>query len=401
MTKQYDVAIIGGGIVGLATAWSLAKQHDHNLIVIEAEDALAQHQTGHNSGVIHSGLYYRPGSNKAQFCVQGAELMVRFCEEHQIPFERCGKLVVASKSSQLPQLDELHHRGQANGLRGVRLLSAEEVFEFEPYVACVQALHVPDTGIVNYGSVTKKLAQLVVNRGHEVRTSSKVMAVLPESTGLVLETATGVVRTKNLINCAGLQSDRVAQLCGTDPGVRIVPFRGEYYRLDSQQSGFVKNLVYPVIDPQLPFLGVHFTRMIHGVVEAGPNAVLAFRRDGYARYNFSARDVLSWLTYAGFWKMAMRYWPVGLRELWRSLFKGAFVKSLRTMIPAITKAGLVRSTSGVRAQAIAPTGELIDDFKLLQAQRMIHVLNAPSPAATASIPIGDHIAQIATQNFGL
>jgi L-2-hydroxyglutarate oxidase len=401
MSQQFDVAIIGGGIVGLATAMALSKHGIDKIVVLEAEDGLAAHQTGHNSGVIHSGLYYKPGSLKAKVCAEGREALYRFCEEHGIANERCGKVVVASRASEFPALDELESRGKQNGLKGIRRLKPEEVQEFEPYVACEAALHVPETGIVDYPAVTNIYAEVVKAKGGQVRTSSRVSGFVPETNGLVLETATGAVRARNLINCAGLQCDRMARMCGVDPGLKIVPFRGEYYDLLPEHHGLVNNLIYPVPDPRFPFLGVHFTRMIHGGIEAGPNAVLAFRREGYKKTSFSFRDVASWMFYGSFWKLAFKYWRMGMGEIWRSFSKGAFVKSMRSMIPGVTKQGVKRGGAGVRAQALAPGGKLVDDFHLVQAPRMIHVLNAPSPAATASISIGEYVADLAGRDFGL
>lgn len=401
MSDKANVAIIGGGIVGLATAMALTKRGLDKLIVLEAEDQLAAHQTGHNSGVIHSGLYYKPGSLKAKNSATGRVAMYRFCEEHDIAHERCGKVVVASKTSEVPALEELQRRGEANGLAGLERMAPEQVQEVEPYVACVDALRVPETGIVDYPAVCRKYAELVRRAGGEVRTSSRVTACIPETGGLVLETPAGPVRTRYVINCGGLQCDRIARMCGVEPGLRIVPFRGEYYAVKPEHQGLVRNLIYPVPDPRFPFLGVHFTRMIHGGIEAGPNAVLAFKREGYKKTNFSFRDVGSWLFYGSFWTMAAKHWRMGMGEMWRSLFKGSFVKSMRTLIPAVTKDAVERGGAGVRAQALAPGGKLVDDFHIVEADRQIHVLNAPSPAATASISIGETVAEKSIANFGL
>jgi L-2-hydroxyglutarate oxidase len=397
----YDVAIVGGGIVGLATAMALTKRSSLSLIVLEAENQLAAHQTGHNSGVVHSGLYYKPGSGKARNCVAGRKAMERFCQEQGLSYERCGKLVVAIQPGQLAALKKLQERGLANGLAGLRYLSKEEVNEFEPHVLCEAALLVPETGIVDFPQVALRFAQIVVRRGGEIRTKSCLFACKAEHHGFSLETRSGLIKAKNLINCGGLQSDRIAKICGLEPNMRIVPFRGEYYELNSAAHGYVRNLVYPVPDDRFPFLGVHFTRMIHGGVEAGPNAVLTFRRDSYRRFNFSFADTLSWLTYPSFWKMAARFWRMGLAETWRSFSKKAFVKSLQSLIPAIESKHVRRGSSGVRAQALAPGGIFVDDFLIVQAERMVHILNAPSPAATASIHIGEQIAEIAEKNFNL
>ncbi len=401
MSAAWDVAIIGGGIVGTATGMALAREAGATVVVLEAEAALAAHQTGHNSGVIHSGLYYKPGSLKARNCVEGREAMYRFCEAHQIPHERCGKLVVATGEAHLAPLDELERRGRANGLEGLRRLQAGELRDYEPEVAGIAGLHVPQTGIVDYTAVTRAFARLVREAGGEVRTSSPVRRVERRPGGIVLETATGAVVAKALINCAGLQSDRVARMCGVDPGVQIVPFRGEYYELAPGRQHLVRNLVYPVPDPRFPFLGVHFTRMIHGGVEAGPNAVLAFRREGYSRTSFSPKDALDLVTFPGFWRMAAKYWRMGFGEMYRSFSKRAFVAALRELLPALRDEDVHPSGAGVRAQALDSRGMLLDDFHIVEAERMIHVLNAPSPAATASISIGRSIAAMAARSFAL
>jgi L-2-hydroxyglutarate oxidase len=400
MSERWDVAIIGGGIVGTATAMALVRRpRPLRLIVLEAEERLAAHQTGNNSGVIHSGLYYKPGSLKARNCVEGREAMYRFCQEHGIPHERCGKLVVATAPGELPALEELERRGRANGLQGLRRLDAAGLKEHEPAVEGIAGLHVPETGIVDYTAVTTAYARLVVEGGGEIRTGARVVGFGRAPDGLTLETTAGPFEARALINCAGLQSDRVARLCGVEPGVIIVPFRGEYYELTKEREGLVRNLVYPVPDPRFPFLGVHFTRMIHGGVEAGPNAVLAFRREGYRRTSFSTRDTVQMLGYPGFWRMAAKYWRMGLGEMYRSASKKAFVKALRALIPALGEGDVRPGGAGVRAQALDREGRLLDDFHIVEADRMIHVLNAPSPAATASISIGRSIAEMAARAF--
>jgi L-2-hydroxyglutarate oxidase len=395
----FDVAVVGGGIVGLATARALGARPGVRVVVLEAERRLAAHQSGHNSGVIHSGLYYRPGSLKARLCVAGREAMYRFCAEHDVPHERCGKLVVATDAAEAASLDELLRRGRANGLAGLRRLGPEEIREREPRVAGTGALHVPETGIVDYARVTAALAAEVSAAGGEIRLGARLIACRAEPGGLVLETAAGAVHAANLVNCAGLQSDRVARRCGVEPGLAIVPFRGEYH--DLVRRDLVRHLVYPVPDPGFPFLGVHFTRTIAGGVEAGPNAVLALKREGYGRASFSARDALALAAYGGAWRMAARYWRAGLGEIWRSLSTRAFVAALRRLVPALEPADLVRGGAGVRAQAVLPDGTLADDFRFVEAERMIHVLNAPSPAATASLAIGATIADTAVRRFRL
>ncbi len=384
----YDVAVIGGGIVGMATAREfLARAAGLSLAVLEAEDRPAAHQTGNNSGVIHSGLYYKPGSLKARYCVEGREAMYRFCRMHGVAHERCGKVVVATRPDQVPALQELERRGRANGLEGLRRLGPAELREFEPHVAGVAGLHVPETGIVDYKQVTCTLADLVRAAGGAVRLHARVTTCRRGAGELVLGTTQGNVRCRFLVNCAGLQSDRVALLCGVQPGVRIVPFRGEYYELAPGRHHLVRNLIYPVPDPRFPFLGVHFTRMVQGGVEAGPNAVLALRREGYRWSSFSLRDVLDMAGYGGFWRMVSRYWRTGLGELYRSLSKKAFVRALRELVPELRPEDVRPAGAGVRAQALSPAGALVDDFHIVTAERMIHVLNAPSPAATASLRI--------------
>ncbi len=402
MATQYDIAIIGGGIVGMATAMALVNQSPAKVVVLEAEDHLAAHQTGHNSGVIHSGLYYKPGSLKAKNCVEGRELMYRFCEEHGIAHDNCGKLVVATSEAELPALNRLEERGHANGLVGLqRLNSLTELREYEPHVNGIAGLHVKQTGIVDYKGVTDTYGKIVREKGGEVRLNSRVNQVHRSNGEIVLETASGEVHTRNLINCAGLESDRVARMCGVDPKLQIVPFRGEYYEIVHEKEFLVRNLVYPVPDPQFPFLGVHFTRMIFGGVEAGPNAVLAFKREGYSKWQFSLKDMTTYGFYSGFWHMARKHWKMGMGEFYRSYNKHAFVKALQRLLPELGMEDVHASGSGIRAQALEPNGNLADDFRIVEADCMVHVLNAPSPAATASISIGRTIAQMASKDFKL
>ncbi len=397
----YDLAIIGGGIVGLATAMTLSRTTNASILLLEAEDRLAAHQTGNNSGVIHSGLYYKPGSLKAHNCVEGREALYRFCEEHGIAHERCGKIVVATSEREIPALEELERRGKANGLAGMRRLRKEEIREFEPHANGIDGLSVPETGIVDYVQVCEVYAAQARANGATIELSARMNNCQRKGGALVIETTKGAYECRNLINCGGLQCDRIARMCGVDPGLKIVPFRGEYYELKQQKEYLVRNLIYPVPDPAFPFLGVHFTRMIHGGIEAGPNAVLAFRREGYTRSSFSLRDTLETFTYGGFWKMARKHWRMAMGEFHRSFSTPAFVKALNKLMPELGIADVKRGGAGVRAQALEKDGRLTDDFRIVEAPQMIHVLNAPSPAATASLSIGRTIAELAVKSFNL
>jgi L-2-hydroxyglutarate oxidase len=401
MAQKYDIAIIGGGIVGLATAMALSSRPNTKVVVLEAENALARHQTGNNSGVIHSGIYYKPGSLKARNCVEGRTAMYEFCRQHGVAVENCGKVIVATRQDEIPALDRLFDRGQANGLEGIRRLSPAELKEYEPHASGIDALHVPQTGIVDYVGVCLAYAKIIEANGGEIRTSARVNGFKKHSNEFILNTASGEIHTRNLINCAGLQSDRVARLCGVDPQLQIIPFRGEYYELVAEKHDLVKNLIYPVPDPRFPFLGVHFTRMVKGGVEAGPNAVLAFKREGYKMTSISPGDVLTYTFFGGFWHMASKYWKTGFGEFYRSFSKKAFVKALQRLLPELQEADVHRSGAGVRAQALDPKGNLLDDFAIRESERQIHVLNAPSPAATASISIGKSIAAMAEKSFSL
>ncbi len=398
--QRRDVVVVGGGIVGVATARALLEERRLRLVVVEAERRLAAHQTGNNSGVVHSGLYYRPGSAKARTCVEGRRALERYCQERGLPWERCGKVVVATTPEQEPALAELERRGRANGLDGIRRLDASGVEELEPHVRGVAGLHVPETGIVDYVRVTEAFADDVRAAGGEVHTSAQVRGIRRHPDGLTVETSEGELGCRFLVNCAGLESDRVARLAGVDPGVHIVPFRGEYYDLVESSRDLVRNLVYPVPDPSFPFLGVHFTRRVDGSVEAGPNAVLALAREGYGRFSFSLRDAWATFSFPGFWRLAGRYWRTGMAEQWRSLSKRAFVRSLAALVPEISAGDVCRGGAGVRAQALARDGALLDDFHIVRAEGMVHVLNAPSPAATASLAIGAEIARTALEQIG-
>ena len=389
---MHDYVIIGGGIVGLATAMAVGNKHPNaRILVLEKEQDVAQHQTGRNSGVIHSGIYYRPRSLKARLAREGNRSMVAFCREHGIKHEICGKVIVATKTSELPLLDSLFQRGLAHDLAVTRL-APEQVQEIEPHVRCLAGIKVPSTGIVNYREVSANYVELIKSQGGTVQFGTRVNRLRHVKGTHVIETSHGEFEARFIINCAGLFSDRVARSGGLNPGAKIVPFRGEYYQLVPKRRHLVKSLIYPVPDPDFPFLGVHFTRMIDGSVHAGPNAVLAFKREGYHKTDINCADLFEVLTYSGFWKLVRKYYQDGLMEIVRSLSKRAFAKSLQQLIPEITEEDLVRTHSGVRAQALLPDGKLVDDFLIANAKNSIHVCNAPSPAATASLEIGRFIA---------
>lgn len=394
MTTRVDVAIAGGGIVGLATALKLLERMPGlSVLVLEKEKEVAAHQTGHNSGVIHSGLSYKPGSEKANTCVEGRLLLVDFCRRHGIPHELCGKLVVATSASELPALAELERRAGENGLEGVRALAPSEFRKIEPHAAGLRALHVPATGIVDYRTVSQKLASVIGSAGGSVRTEARVTALTSTDSAVRLVAGGEEIEAGLAVNCGGLQSDRLAKLDGARSDMRIVPFRGDYHRLVPARAGLVKNLIYPVADPRFPFLGVHFTRRIGGGVEAGPNAVPALAREGYSRTSFDLRDAWDSFTYPGFWRMATRHMEMGLGEIYRSFSKSAFLKALQRLIPDLRAEDLEEGGCGVRAQALRRDGSLEDDFVLAPHGRIVHVLNAPSPAATASLAIGGRIAE--------
>jgi (S)-2-hydroxyglutarate dehydrogenase len=398
--QTFDIVVIGGGIVGLSTAMHATRALPQlRLLLVEKEDSVARHQSGHNSGVIHSGIYYKPGSLKAKFCVEGAAAMVEFCRTHNLPHEVCGKVIVATSEAEIPRLKVLWERGQANGLAGLRMLQKEQLREIEPHCSGVLGVLVPSTGITDYAAVSRQYAEIVAAQGGTVSTGTEVRRVVRRGTKMMVETTRGVFAAKYVINCAGLHSDRVSRMAGQKPEVRIVPFRGEYYDLVPERTHLVRTLIYPVPDPKFPFLGVHFTRRIQGGVDAGPNAVLALKREGYKRTDFNLKDLAGTLTYPGFWHMAGKYWRDGASEFYRSLSKKAFVKALQQLVPEIVSSDLVADGSGVRAQAVRPDGSLVDDFHFVQADRMLHVWNVPSPAATASLPIGRHLAEMARQGM--
>lgn len=392
--KVYDIAVIGGGIVGTATAMTILNKAKKSLILIEAENKLAAHQTGNNSGVMHSGIYYKPGSLKAKNCVKGREELLLFCLLHKIKVDKCGKVIIATNQAEIDTLDELYKRGRANGLIGMERLKGEQIKEKEPHASGLEALFIYETCIVNFTDVTNAYANFVRQKEGLIETDCKFLGLEKDQNNFILQTSKGEIHTKFIVNCAGLYSDRVARLCGVEPDVKIIPFRGEYYKLKKEKEYLVKNLIYPVPDPRFPFLGVHFTRMIKGGVEAGPNAVLAFKREGYSRFDFSMQDISEMVKYPGFWKMASKYYKMGFSEFYRSLSKRRFVNSLQKLIPEITIDDITEGGSGVRAQALDKDGKLLDDFCIIEKEKMVHVLNAPSPAATASLSIGEHIADL-------
>ncbi len=371
------------------------------VIVLEKEDRVGAHQSGRNSGVVHSGVYYAPGSIKARLCVEGAAAMSRFCEEHDVPLRRCGKVIVAAEPREIAGLEELRRRGVANGVGGLEILGPERLGEIEPTCRGVRALRVPGTAITDYAAVTATLARLVAGGGGAIRTGTRVLGVADRGREVVLETAAGTIAARFAVNCAGLHSDRIARLAGTDPGIAILPFRGEYYELAIGASRAVRGLIYPVPDPALPFLGAHLTKRVDGGVVAGPNAVLALAREGYRKTDVSLADLKDMLFYPGFWRMAMRNARVGARETWRSLSKRAFLRGLRRLAPGLQGKDLLPGGSGVRAQAVDRQGLLVDDFRIVPAGRMIHVLNVPSPAATAALVIGRTIVETLISTFDL
>ncbi|HJT81702.1 MAG TPA: L-2-hydroxyglutarate oxidase [Chthoniobacterales bacterium] len=390
--NSYDFAVIGGGIVGLSSAMALGRRFPNaKIVVLEKERQLAAHQTGHNSGVIHSGIYYKPGSMKARLACDGRRTMIQFCRQHGIPHEVCGKIIVATADAELPLLENLYQRALQNGVE-VEKLSPEQVREIEPHVSCIAALRVPGTGIVSYTSVCLKFRQLIEEQGGSIVIGRRVEKLVNDGNEKVVVTPQQEFRARFLINCGGLQSDRLARMSGADPGARIVPFRGEYYELVPEKRYLVKHLIYPVPDPAFPFLGVHFTRMIDGTVHAGPNAVLSFKREGYRKRDFNLVDLAEVLMFKGFWRLARKHARAGWEEVVRSWSKPAFVRSLQRLIPEVRAQDLVPTHAGVRAQALLDDGRLVDDFLIVRDRQALHVCNAPSPAATASIEIGEAIA---------
>ena len=400
--ETYDVVIIGAGIIGLATALKLLeKKPNIKLGIIEKDPKVGQQQSGHNSGVIHSGIYYKPGSFKANFCVAGRKSMTDYCIENEIPVWTCGKLIVATDEASESRLDDLEERGKANNVDGLRIVGKEEIKEIEPHVNATKALYAPKTGIVDYTKVSHSYYEKILNMSGEVFLSTKVIGFQRDSDISIIKTINGEIKSKNVINCAGLHSDIIAETMDVTTDVRIIPFRGEYYKLSKNSEHLVKGLIYPVPDPAFPFLGVHLTQTMKGWVEAGPNAVLAWKKEGYSKTDFSINDTLRTLSFKGFWKLSLRDWKTGLWEINRSLRKTVFLNSLKKLVPELKSEDLSGKGSGVRAQAVDNEGNLVDDFKIIELDKAIHVLNAPSPGATASLVIGEHIAGIAENNFSL
>jgi L-2-hydroxyglutarate oxidase LhgO len=401
MSDTYDVAMIGAGILGLATAYELSTRHPGlDIVVLEKESHPGAHQSGHNSGVLHAGVYYTPGSLKARLCVEGKALMIAFAQEHGISYEICGKLIVALDESELGRLDALFERGTANGVPGLAMVGPERIREIEPHAAGIKAVHSPGTGIIDFAGVVDKLAELLIARGVRIVYNAEVTAITDGGETQVLSTKQGDFRAANVVSCAGVYSDRVASM-NTKPEIKIVPFRGDYYTLRPESRDLCRGLIYPVPDPTLPFLGVHFTKRFDGAVWAGPNAVLAFSREGYRRRDLNPKDLFGTLTYPGFLKLATKFWQTGAKEMWRDVVKSSFVKDLQRYVPDVTGNDLTWGPAGVRAQALSPDGSMVDDFVFSVGKRSVHVLNAPSPAATASLAIARLIADKAAEAFDL
>jgi len=395
-----DVCIIGGGIVGLATAYRICERFPKKkIVVLEKESSLAKHQTGHNSGVLHSGIYYKPGSLKAINCRKGKLAMEEFCREQEIEHELCGKIIVALNEEEVPRMEKIYERGRANGVR-CEIIPRERILEIEPHAAGIRAIHVPECGIVNYRQVCERMGELISEaNGNEILLGQEASEISGAGNGLLVGTGQAEIETKFLINCGGLHSDRVTRMGGNEPPAKIIPFKGEYYELREDARHLCRHLIYPVPDPQFPFLGVHFTRMIDGSVECGPNAVLAFGREAYGKLDLNLRDLLESLGYSGFRKMALKHWKMGLGEMWRSYNKRAFVRALQRLIPEIEGKHLDAAPAGIRAQAVSPGGDMVDDFLIKEDERVFNVCNAPSPAATASLNIGEAIVDKLAERF--
>lgn len=398
----YDFIIVGAGIVGLSTAYKLTESYpDINILVLEKEQQVAAHQTGNNSGVIHSGIYYKPNSYRAKNCVEGRRQLVDFCRENGVAHEVCGKVIVATEEEDIPRLNDIFETGQINGIEGIKKIDPQEVTEIEPYVNSVKGIHVPCSGIVDYTAVCIKLRELIEAKGNTILFDQKVEKIDQISNGLQVQTSKDSFASSYLINCAGLYSDRIAQSAGLQPSLQIVPFRGEYFALKPEAQHFVNGLIYPMPNPAFPFLGVHFTKMATGGIECGPNAVFAFKREGYKKISFDLEETIETFNFPGFLELAKEHWKMGLAEWYRSFSKRAFVKDLQKLIPSIQPQHLEKAPAGVRAMALSPEGDILEDFQFEATENEIHVLNAPSPAATAGLAIGDEIVARARKNFGL
>jgi L-2-hydroxyglutarate oxidase len=395
-----DVCIIGGGIVGLATAYRISTRFpNRKIVILEKEAILAKHQTGHNSGVLHSGIYYKPGSLKAINCRKGKKAMEDFCRDQGIEHELCGKIIVALNEEEIPRMEKIYERGQANGVK-CEIIDRKRLLEIEPHAAGIRAIHVPEGGIVNYKQVCERMGELISETdGNELLLGHEVREIKEIPKGLLVRTNQAEIESEFLINCGGLHSDRVTSLGGQAPPAKIIPFKGEYYELNEEAKHLCKHLIYPVPDPQFPFLGVHFTRMIDGSVECGPNAVIAFGREAYGKFDLNIMDLFESLSYSGFRKMAIKHWKMGMGEMWRSYNKGAFVRALQRLIPEIQGKHLKRAPAGIRAQAVTPEGDMVDDFLIQESDRVVNVCNAPSPAATASLNIGESIVDKLAERF--
>ena len=398
----YDLTVVGAGIIGLAVGMRLAQKYPElRIAVLEKESEVALHQTGHNSGVIHAGIYYAPGSQKANFCSTGGKLLRDFCDRTGVRYEMCGKLITAVTEDEVPRLDDLFYRGTENGAEGLRMVDSDEISEIEPFSTGVKGIFSPNTGIIDYSEVSRMYSQEFGEFGGDLITNAELVSVNRRAGLIYLETTAGLISTKNIINCAGLHADYVAKMMGVDTGVRIVPFRGEYFSIVPEKAHMVKGLIYPVPDPKLPFLGVHFTRRIDGSVEAGPNAVLAFAKEGYRKTSVNVQDIFNTFSYGGFWKMSAKFWKVGVKEQYRSLVKKSFVNSLKALIPEIEVSDLGEPGAGVRAQAVDRNGNLLQDFSISETKNAIHVMSAPSPGATSSLTISEYIVDLAAESFEL
>jgi len=397
---NYDIIVVGAGIVGLASALKiLEKNPSLKLLILEKEDSIAKHQTGNNSGVIHSGIYYKPGSLKSTNCLNGYKMLLDFCDKHEVKYDICGKVIVATSEKEIPYMKNLYERGLQNGLTGLKILNPDEVKEIEPHVECKASIKVPQTGIIDYTEVCNKYLELILNQGSSIKFNESVTGINIKSDHCEVITQNSAYESRFVVTCAGLQSDRIAKMTHPELQIKIIPFRGEYYTIKKEKHYLVKNLIYPVPNPEFPFLGVHFTRMIDDEREAGPNAVLAFKREGYTKTSFNLGDAVETFAFPGFHKVIKRNWKVGIGEFYRSYYKPAFVKALQKLVPEIQSEDLVVGGAGIRAQACSKDGGLLDDFYIVEHKRIFHVCNAPSPAATSSLSIGDYLANKVLSNF--